>query len=106
MKKEFYTHQDLLDSEFKVKWLWLKYEDGYLRGSFEILSVGITYYVTDIVNMLRDKLKGLSDQYEYLSKAELLFPHSPLSMFYGFYVKANCKNEKEDKLIELVKNRK
>ena len=91
MSKKLYTHEDLVNSTFKVEWLNLKYDDGTLSGSFRILSVGTTYYVTDMTNMLRDKLKSLSDKYEYLSKAEIIFPPSISDMDYGFYIQAKLK---------------
>ena len=76
---------------FKVRWIHMKYEGGFLSGTFEILSVGKTYYVTDMTNMLRDKLMELSDEYEYLSKAQFIFPESITTMVYSFYIKAKLK---------------
>ena len=88
---KLYTHQDLLNSTFKVEWIYLEHKDNILSGSFRILSVGSTYYVTDMQNMLRDKLKSLLDKYEYLGTAQLIFPPSIQSLSYGFYIKAKIR---------------
>ena len=88
---KLYTHQDLLNSTFKVEWVYLEHKDDTLSGSFRILSVGPTYYVKDMENMLRDKLKSLLDKYEYLGTAQLIFPPNILSMSYGFYIKAKIR---------------
>lgn len=88
---KLYTHQDLLNSTFKVEWIYLKHKDNTLSGSFRILSVGKTYYVTDMQNMLRDKLKSLLDKYEYLGTAQIIFPADISNMNYGFYINAKIK---------------
>jgi hypothetical protein len=88
--REIWIHE-LANYDFKVNWSFIDYEDGYLRGHFQILSVGKKYYVDDMENMLRDKLKELSKKYEYLSKAQFVFPEYITSNRYSFYIKAKLK---------------
>lgn len=105
LNKEIWIHE-LDNCEFKVNWSFIKYEDGYLSGQFYILSVGKTYYVDDMVNMLCDKLKELSNKYEYLSKAEFVFPKCITSNNYSFYIKAKLKEiSNESKIIKKGKKK-
>lgn len=81
-------YKDLLKSSFKVKWLNISFENNVLFVDFEILSVGVRYYVDDMIDEIHSKLKELSNEYEYIGKADIIFPEDSTNMFYSFYIKA------------------
>jgi hypothetical protein len=88
---KLWTYEDLLKSSFKVRWLDISFENNVLFVNFEILSVGVRYYVDDMIDEIRSKLKELSNDYEYIGKADIVFPENSTSMFYSFYVNAKVK---------------